>query len=677
MTELETPHRCADPWWVEVLEECRFGKLSPNNHAFLHGANTTVPGSTVRGKPTCGNSACAQLAGSECVASECSKCQEERARRKRVVDHPAQCDQGKCINAPMICANNDVRYEVNKRRAMSHAAHTGQRLLWIQARDKPNARVTAGTDDIGKQKLLWLTLHDHKTAELPGMLPLVQNMPVRLTEKIDDKRQLLRGSVGRLVGWAAHADDESDTFPDAGVLTALPLVLLVQFLHASWKLPGTQARGVYPIKAVSKTGHLVGSKPRPQLAISRRQFALVPCYALTAHASQGMTLDAAIVDLQVGNEMSPVASYVALSRVRHPEDLLIFRPFEASTFTQGAPHGPTTLIAWLQGKIDDIPANDAVTTFKCAACGRRRREEPTCTEKRQNVCAACQRSRRTCAACGIWTRWQQNKLAPQGHVLCPKCNASKVQCRGCAKWVSYAHIHTHGGGSKRKLYCVECAALRQTNDAQAQARRRCMGAFAKRVARKRRGSAENRPRLAKAKHGARIRCSMCGKRKTIGAFSKTQLRKKVAAARRCRRCNKQAAKRKKKKQYTCRSCGRLRPASAFSRKQSRRRASQRQCVACIMLATNMGSGAGREEARAVETTHGGRCRKCEQELPAEAFTAREWNKPATRRTCQKCAYVPRVKGMRTCRSCGLLMAVAAFATARSTICAACRAGAGT
>ena len=62
ITELTECERCDDPWLREVQEEIRNGKLSPNNHAFLHGRRTTVPGSWCNGKAQCKNADCQKLA---------------------------------------------------------------------------------------------------------------------------------------------------------------------------------------------------------------------------------------------------------------------------------------------------------------------------------------------------------------------------------------------------------------------------------------------------------------------------------------------------------------------------------------------------------------------------------------------------------------------------------------
>ena len=64
------------------------------------------------------------------------------------------------------------------------------------------------------------------------------------------------------------------------------------------------------------------------MRIKRHQFPIAPDYARTAYATQGFTLDAAIVDLNYDARTDPVTGYVALSRVRCADDILILQPFE-------------------------------------------------------------------------------------------------------------------------------------------------------------------------------------------------------------------------------------------------------------------------------------------------------------------------------------------------------------
>ena len=77
---------------------------------------------------------------------------------------------------------------------------------------------------------------------------------------------------------------------------------------------------------------------------------MAPAYSITAHGSQGQTLPAAIIDLQIGRGVSARASYVAITRIRTRNDLLIFRNFDKEVFTQGDPEGPALLLRVLRAR---------------------------------------------------------------------------------------------------------------------------------------------------------------------------------------------------------------------------------------------------------------------------------------------------------------------------------------
>ena len=81
-----------------------------------------------------------------------------------------------------------------------------------------------------------------------------------------------------------------------------------------------------------------------------------PAFSWTAHTAQGQTLPAAIVDMQIGAGTSPMASYVAFTRVKRAEDLLIFRPFDRALFCQGNLEGPELLLRVLRGEAVDWQA---------------------------------------------------------------------------------------------------------------------------------------------------------------------------------------------------------------------------------------------------------------------------------------------------------------------------------
>ena len=96
-----------------------------------------------------------------------------------------------------------------------------------------------------------------------GILPLVEEMPVALTDHIDRKPkiQLLRGKIGILHSWAAHEDETSHFENDVRVLQKSPVLALVKFPDAKMgDARSERARTQpYPTKAL----HLV-SRQRPE-----------------------------------------------------------------------------------------------------------------------------------------------------------------------------------------------------------------------------------------------------------------------------------------------------------------------------------------------------------------------------------------------------------------------------
>ena len=100
VTELDESERTRnDPWLQEVQEEIRHGRLSEDNHNFLHGRPTNVPGSWAFGDVLCGNEGCRALgqrqkeaaatpsgkrplplSKDEISARECATCREEHRK---------------------------------------------------------------------------------------------------------------------------------------------------------------------------------------------------------------------------------------------------------------------------------------------------------------------------------------------------------------------------------------------------------------------------------------------------------------------------------------------------------------------------------------------------------------------------------------------------------------------
>ena len=153
---------------------------------------------------------------------------------------------------------------------------------------------------------------------------LLKNMPVALVDHIDrnPEKQLLRGRVGYIEGWVLHPGESSQFQDGVRILKKPPKVVFVRFQERVGE--GANARwedckwvvcdlplGVYPIPARPRSWYLDQKRQRPVLRVKREQIPLAPYFSITAHAAQGQTLQAAIVDLQIGRCVSVVASYIA------------------------------------------------------------------------------------------------------------------------------------------------------------------------------------------------------------------------------------------------------------------------------------------------------------------------------------------------------------------------------
>ena len=124
--ELTERERCKDEWWNEVTDELRANRLSDKNYNYLHG----IP-----------------VAG-------CKLSAEERASRCRLITGPQdpRLQEAKFREAPLIVANNDSKYQVNKDRAKKYAKDAGAELRWSIAKDvASNEALQAQVCDKGRK----------------------------------------------------------------------------------------------------------------------------------------------------------------------------------------------------------------------------------------------------------------------------------------------------------------------------------------------------------------------------------------------------------------------------------------------------------------------------------------------------------------------------------------------
>ena len=170
MWELKVSKRCTDPWFTDVLTQCRNGKLELEDYFFLHGKPTLMPGSTIRGKLTCDTPKCVNLAkqwekrfidyeqmfadakknpvkkkpvailtGEDLNSKECKICKKHREARTVVAmsDKDVRFNEEPFSTAPYIHQLNEPKHAANLERAVKWAGVNKRSINWVTAHDYP------------------------------------------------------------------------------------------------------------------------------------------------------------------------------------------------------------------------------------------------------------------------------------------------------------------------------------------------------------------------------------------------------------------------------------------------------------------------------------------------------------------------------------------------------------
>eukprot|EP00438_Fugacium_kawagutii_P033974 Skav228932 [mRNA] locus=scaffold2181:248822:258688:+ [translate_table: standard] len=484
ITELQRCERTHDAWLTELQDQLRFGALSNDNHAFLHGQPTTVPGSWTNGRVACNNASCAALVQDkvtpdEIRRQECAACKEDRASRKLVAQDAADPRFSHAFrDATAIFSTNDLKYHVNKRRAMDWAHAHGQQVHIAVAQDTASANVLQEKPDLAAEKVQWLQRHDKECGELYGMLPVCIGMPVRATDHLDRKRGILKGCKGTVVGWSTC---NTTSQADGAVLWKdLPQIVYVQFeTGTTWQIDGIPTVNVYPVTVQRRAWFLDRQRQRPQLRIWRKQFPLAPGFAITAHVAQGQTIpEGVIADLCLGCAANPFTAFVAVTRVKGRGYLLIYRPFAAAPFQKGVGLGRELLIRHLRR---EEPINWKALLAKyceerpCANCTERKPSHAYTIgqwkrDDANRVCRECcqRHAKQGCPfQCHICKGWKPETGFPAKHRqrqcsffrVCLTCEVTKP-CHRCGKRQPEANFGTAAWKARNadRRVCKQCVA---------------------------------------------------------------------------------------------------------------------------------------------------------------------------------------------------------------------------
>ena len=226
------------------------------------------------------------------------------------------------------------------------------------AYDKPLTADDANLspEALRQQRQRWLELHDKQTNGLGGLLPLVKEMPLRVTTTLDRDRAVFKNSRAKLLGWTLPAEEEERILPlddPEIVLTRRPLSLEIEVeTHDA------------PVTYTLKPQVRVWSRDRERNATVRRVgFPVVPEFGGTAHAYCGTTLESCLGDLLAWHKKprrdDMLRGYIIKSRVKEWDKILLVQPYSPRLFAQGELPGPSLLMKVLRHEMTTEAARKA------------------------------------------------------------------------------------------------------------------------------------------------------------------------------------------------------------------------------------------------------------------------------------------------------------------------------
>ena len=366
--------RCKDPWLSYFLKRARHGNMEHELYCFMHGLPTRHCGSWMpdTGLTACKQSSCADLTSvwtqelrspdrrtwSERVADECDHCVQERARRCRLWNRHIEPGT-KFADAPLIHPWNEPKYDAAIVRAEYYARKLQKILLWCVAEDTPMAAEhrNLATDELAVKKESWATYHDKKTGGIMGFLPLVQNMPMHITQTdVKRKGRIFRNRRVRLWGWTLHPEDEARLQAckcQEMKLLHLPERLFVKVPQETWIEPGMTEPGAVNLEPCNVTWYIDKDHNLP---VQRRGFTVASAFSGTAHSFAGESLPAAWIDClpwtRKADKAAQLSGYMSISRLSFIDDLYITQAYSPQLFAQGDHAGPDLLLKYQTGELE-------------------------------------------------------------------------------------------------------------------------------------------------------------------------------------------------------------------------------------------------------------------------------------------------------------------------------------
>jgi flagellar biosynthesis GTPase FlhF len=310
--------------------------------------------------------------------------------------------------------------------------------------------------------------------------------------------------------------------------------------------------GIYCITPATKPWKLKLSK-KNVVHISRRQLPIAPDYARTAYSMQGFNLRSCKIDLNLGG-MDPVTGYVAATRFKRADDVIILQPFDIKIFQKGAPDQPQLLMRHLAG--EDI--SDGL-----AALHKKIKEQTAAQQQQKKQRANQNRSETQKRNWEGMTAEERQRRAPK-----PQKQQRANENRSEKQKRSWEGMTTE----ERQRRAPKPQKQQRANENRSEKQKRSWEGM----------TTEERQRRAPNRQGSTetVACRTCGKHKSNNthdgyAKSQWQRRKTPGAQLECKQC---------KTNVTCDQCGESKGQTAYTRHDwEHRRKAPITCTACVHL----------------------------------------------------------------------------------------------
>ena len=370
-----------DVWWNQVLEQCRRGELSAENYDWMHGYSTGIGISNARLKfwyqhrkslqHPCTNGNC---------NDKCPACRDELRRRNRLLPSVVERD---CIHAGLpatmppeyneailITPHNQAVLHYSLKCAREFAKRHNRQMMWCPPRDTAEEWFVAGytKEEMAKKQVQWLSYNARKTDGIPSLGPVCYDLPVRVTRGNGaDMKQygIHNGARGRIKDWTLHPDDlvrVAQSQDSEIILTQLPTRIVLEMeTQMSQKHPEYPEQH-FPLTPVTNYWSLGSWGGSEAVEIRRRGYGMLPNFSTTIDGATGRTIAKGISDLGNWSDLATptraMKGYIALSRVKCADDMLLAQAFSPCLFTQGKQHWPSLLLDVQTGRIP-VDANFA------------------------------------------------------------------------------------------------------------------------------------------------------------------------------------------------------------------------------------------------------------------------------------------------------------------------------